>query len=95
MSAGEPVNIRVLDREYTVGVAPGERDALITAARLLDTRMRELRGSNRMAAIDRIAVLTALNLAAELQQLRNEQELRERELRQAMAAIERRLDALG
>ena len=95
MSAGEPVNIRVLDREYTVGVAPGERDALIAAARLLDTRMRELRGSNRMAAIDRIAVLTALNLAAELQQLRNEQELRERELRQAMAAIERRLDALG
>lgn len=95
MSTGEPVNIRVLDREYTVGVAPGERDALIAAARLLDTRMRELRGSNRMAAIDRIAVLTALNLAAELQQLRNEQELRERELRQAMAAIERRLDALG
>ncbi|WP_129135189.1 cell division protein ZapA [Luteimonas sp. YGD11-2] len=95
MSAGEPVNIRVLDREYTVGVAPGERDALIAAARLLDTRMRELRGSNRMAAIDRIAVLTALNLAAELQQLRNEQDARERELRQAMAAIERRLDALG
>lgn len=95
MSAGEPVNIRVLDREYTVGVAPGERDALIAAARLLDTRMRELRGSNRMAAIDRIAVLTALNLAAELQQLRDEQDARERELRQAMAAIERRLDALG
>ena len=95
MSAGEPVNIRVLDRESTVGVAPGERDALIAAARLLDTRMRELRGSNRMAAIDRIAVLTALNLAAELQQLRNEQDARERELRQAMAAIERRLDALG
>ena len=95
MSTGEPVNIRVLDREYTVGVAPGERDALIAAARLLDTRMRELRGSNRMAAIDRIAVLTALNLAAELQQLRNEQDARERELRQAMAAIERRLDALG
>ena len=85
----------LLEREYTVGVAPGERDALIAAARLLDTRMRELRGSNRMAAIDRIAVLTALNLAAELQQLRNEQDARERELRQAMAAIERRLDALG
>lgn len=95
MSAGEPVNIRVLDREYTVGVAPGERDALIAAARLLDARMRELRGSNRMAAIDRIAVLTALNLAAELQQLRNEQDARDRELRQAMAAIERRLDAIG
>ena len=95
MSAGEPVNVRVLDREYTVGVAAGERDALLAAARLLDTRMRELRGSNRMAAIDRIAVLAGLNLAAELQQLRNEQDARERELRQLMAAIERRLDAVG
>ena len=95
MSAGEPVNVRVLDREYTVGVAAGEREALLAAARLLDTRMRELRGSNRMAAIDRIAVLAGLNLAAELQQLRNEQDARERELRQLMAAIERRLDAVG
>ncbi|QCO67140.1 cell division protein ZapA [Luteimonas yindakuii] len=94
MSSGEPVNVRVLDREYTVGVAPGEREALVAAARLLDTRMRELRGSNRMAAIDRIAVLAALNLAAELQLLRSEHDARDRELRQAMAVIERRLDAV-
>ena len=35
--------------------------------------MREIRGSNRMAALDRVAVLAALNLAHELQQLRDEQ----------------------
>ncbi len=35
--------------------------------------MREIRGSNRMAAVDRLAVLAALNLAHELQQLRDEQ----------------------
>ena len=64
----EPVTIRILDREYTVGVAEHERASLNAAARMLDQRMRELRGSNKMVAPDRLAVLTALNLAHELQQ---------------------------
>ena len=68
----EPVTVRILDREYTVGVSDAERASLTTAARLLDLRMRELRGSNKMVAPDRLAVLTALNLAHELQQLREE-----------------------
>ena len=72
----EAVNIRILDREYTVGVDPDERESLLAAARLLETKMREVRGSNRMAAVDRVAVLAALNLAHELEQLRNEQRSR-------------------
>jgi cell division protein ZapA len=65
----EPVTIRILDREYTVGVSDAERASLTAAARMLDTRMRELRGTNKMVSPDRLAVLTALNLAHELQQL--------------------------
>ena len=68
----EPVTIRVLDREYTVGVSDAERASLTAAARMLDTRMRELRGTNKMVSPDRLAVLTALNLAHELQQLRDD-----------------------
>lgn len=64
----EPVSVRILDREYTVGVSDAERDSLTAAARILDTRMRELRGSNKLVPPDRLAVLTALNLAHELQQ---------------------------
>ena len=64
----EPVSVRVLDREYTVGVSEAERASLTSAARMLDARMRELRGSNKMVAPDRLAILTALNLAHELQQ---------------------------
>ncbi|GAB1408824.1 cell division protein ZapA [Thermomonas brevis] len=64
----EPVVIRILDREYTVGVNEDERASLNAAARMLDQRMRELRGSNKMVAPDRLAILTALNLAHELQQ---------------------------
>ena len=46
----------------------------MAAAKLLDSKMREIRGNNRMAALDRVAVLAALNLAHELQQLRDEGE---------------------
>lgn len=94
MSTSEPVNIRVLDREYTVGVAPDERDSLMAAARLLDGKMREVRGANRMAAVDRVAVLAALNFAHELQQLREEGSLRDRELTRTLAELQGKLDAL-
>jgi cell division protein ZapA len=92
--ASEPVSIRVLDREYTVGVGADGREGLVAAARLLDTKMREVRGANRMAAVDRVAVLAALNLAHELQQLRDDGERRESELARALEDMERKLDAL-
>ena len=96
MSAShEAVNVRILDREYTVGVPAEERESLLAAARVLEEKMREVRGGNRMAAVDRVAVLAALNLAHELQQLRIEQRARERELTQTLAALNSRLDALG
>ncbi|WP_374013200.1 cell division protein ZapA [Pseudoxanthomonas koreensis] len=94
MSDVQPVDVRILDRDYTVGVSAAERDSLLAAARLLDARMRELRGSNRVASLDRIAVLTALNLAHELQQARDERDARERELERTLDALHRRLDGL-
>lgn len=93
-ATSEPTSIRVLDREYTVGADPGERDGLMAAAKLLDTRMREVRGANRMAAVDRVAVLAALNLAHELQQLRDASARRDRELARTLGDLQRKLDAL-
>lgn len=91
----EPVSVRILDREYTVGVSPEERDSLLSAARLLESKMREVRGSNRMVAVDRVAVLAALNLAHELEQLRNENASRDRELALTLSELNRRIDALA
>ena len=45
----EPVTVRILDREYTVGVSDEERAGLASAARMLDARMRELRGGNSIS----------------------------------------------
>ena len=96
MSASEPVSIHILDREYTVGVEEGERASLMAAAKLLDLKMREVRGGNRMAAVDRVAVLAALNLAHELQQLRDANSARERELVRVVDDLNHKLDrALG
>ncbi|MBO9740250.1 cell division protein ZapA [Xanthomonas axonopodis pv. begoniae] len=95
MSNNEPVSVRILDREYTVGVTADERESLTAAARLLDLRMREIRGSNRMAAVDRVAVLAALNLAHELQQLREQQALYDHELANTLDTLNRRLDSVA
>ncbi|GAA5079153.1 cell division protein ZapA [Lysobacter panacisoli] len=93
-STSEVVSIRLLDREYTVGCEPGERDSLLSAAKLLDSKMREVRGNNRMAALDRVAVLAALNLAHDLQQIRDENATRDRDLTRTLSDLHRRLDDL-
>ncbi|KQN96577.1 cell division ZapA family protein [Stenotrophomonas sp. Leaf70] len=92
MSQNEPVSVRILDREYTVGVEPAERDSLTAAARMLDARMRDIRGNNRMAAVDRVAVLAALNLAHELHLMRDELAQQQQRFQSAMNDLNRRLD---
>jgi cell division protein ZapA len=92
VSQNQPVSVHILDREYTVGVEPTERESLTAAARMLDGKMREIRGSNRMAAVDRVAVLAALNLAHELQQVRDEQAAQQQRFQTALNDLNRRLD---
>ena len=90
----EPVNIKILDREFTIGCEPDEREGLLAAARLLDARMREVRGNNRMAGIDRIAVLVALNLAHELQNVQKDTGQHDQEFSRALGDLNRKLDGL-
>ena len=66
MSASEPVKVSILDREFLVACTPHERAGLLDAARYLDAKMREMRGNARSAALDRVAILAALNISHEL-----------------------------
>ncbi len=90
----EPVNVKILDREFTVGVDAEGRDGLVAAAHLLDTRMREIRGNNKMAALDRVAVLAALNLAHELLQLKNGDQSQGAEINRTLGEMNQKLDGL-
>lgn len=62
----KPVTVRILDKEYLIACPPEERDELLTAAKYLDGKMREIREAGRVIGTDRIAVMAALNIAHEL-----------------------------
>ena len=60
------LDVTILGREYKVACKESERSELMQAVALLDKRMREIRDTGKVAAIDRIAVMAALNLAHDL-----------------------------
>ena len=62
----EPISVSILDREYQFACQPEERKALNEAAIFLDERMRSVKGAGRLMTLERIAVMTALNLSDEL-----------------------------
>lgn len=64
------VSVRLLDREYQVACPAEERSDLLDSAEYLDARMREVRDSGKVVGLDRIAVISALNIANELIKLR-------------------------
>lgn len=60
-----PVSVRILDKEYKVACPPEERDGLIRAADYVDEQMKKVRDVGKVTGLDRIAIITALNIAHE------------------------------
>jgi cell division protein ZapA len=68
------VAVSILGKEYRIACEAGAEDELVSAARFLDTRMREVRGTGKVIGTDRIAVMVALNLAHELLKEKSDQD---------------------
>lgn len=66
MSDARSITVKVLGRDYQVACPPDERDALYAAARYLDDRMISIRKRAAGLGLERIAIMTALNMAREL-----------------------------
>ena len=64
------VSVRLLDREYQVACPADERSDLLDSAEYLDAKMKEVRDSGKVVGLDRIAVISALNIANELMKLK-------------------------
>jgi cell division protein ZapA len=60
------LDINLLGRDYKVACKEHERAELMDAVAYLDAQMREIRGSGKIAGVDRIAVMAALNITNEL-----------------------------
>ena len=61
-----PVTITVLGKEFQIACLENEYDSLIDSAHYLDNKMIETRDHARITGIDRIAIITALNISHEL-----------------------------
>ena len=75
------VKVEIYDQTYNIG---GDLDEAYVAelARYVDTRMREVAEATKMVDSLRVAVLAALAIADELHSLRQDQNQRERALRE-------------
>ncbi|MHB1514691.1 MAG: cell division protein ZapA [Acidiferrobacteraceae bacterium] len=65
MAARDAAVVSILGQEFHIACPASERPALEAAARLVDERMREVRGSGKAMGVDRCAVVAALNIANE------------------------------
>ena len=63
--SASPVTVQILDKEYRIACPDEERDSLLSSASYLNQKMKEVRDTGRVVGVDRIAVMTALNIAHE------------------------------
>jgi cell division protein ZapA len=66
MSETKGVDVSIMGRDFTVSCTEEERPGLINAVNFLDKKMRDIRDSGKVVGVERIAIMTALNLAYEL-----------------------------
>ena len=66
MSEAKTVNVKILDKDYLISCTDEEREQLHTAVNYLNMKMKEVKDSGKVIGSERIAVMTALNLANEL-----------------------------
>ncbi len=66
VSENKTVKVRILEKDVQVGCAADDEDDLTRAARYVDKSMNEFRNRNNAASVEKIAIVTAINIANEL-----------------------------
>ena len=64
------LDVSIMGRSYKVTCPDEEREALLQAVAYLDQKMAEIKSGGRVASVERIAVMAALNIAHELLEAR-------------------------
>jgi len=60
------LDVKILDRELRIACPEEERAELLDAVSYLDKRMREIHETGKIASVERIALMAALNITHEL-----------------------------
>ncbi len=92
-TTAQPIAVMILDREYRVACEPEERQALLEAAHHLDEQMRKIRENGRLMALERIAVMAALNMSDKLLKQSKAEELRKTQVDNRLQLLADKLDS--
>lgn len=90
----EVLTVRILERDYTISCLSEERESLMAAARELNKRMQEMRGTARALGSERMAVVAALNIIHEREQVKSSQRDAIDSARREVGRLESKLDAV-
>ena len=63
MQESKGMDVNIMGREFRVSCDDDEREALMMAVSYLDKKMCEIRDSGKVAGVERIAIMAALNIA--------------------------------
>ncbi|HEY9459628.1 MAG TPA: cell division protein ZapA [Paralcaligenes sp.] len=66
----ERIDVSILGRDYSLACSPSEKEALLAAVRYVDQRMLAVKGSGKVSSNERIAVMAAIQIAAEFLSMR-------------------------
>jgi len=90
---GEKVNIKIKDKEYVVR-GSDNRDQIMKAAAYVDSKIKEISDSGKGLTDDKIAVLTALDIAGDYFQLSEEKKDLLTEIERRSQRLMQRLDTV-
>ena len=90
---GEKVNIKIKDKEYVVR-GSDNRDQIMKAAEYVDGKIKEISDSGKGLTDDKIAVLTALDIAGDYFQLSEEKKDLLTEIERRSQRLMQRLDTV-
>ncbi len=88
----ETLTLRILEREYSMSCPADEKEHLLKAAQFLDTRLRDIRSSGRVVGVERIAVMSALNLASELMRSEHEKTQYVQDMNRRLQHLKEKID---
>jgi cell division protein ZapA len=70
----KPITVTIFDKDYVVGCREDEREALFASVQFLNKKMIEQRDNGKVIGSERIAVMSALNIAHEYLEFRRSNE---------------------
>ena len=89
----QQVDITLLGHDYQVACPSGQEGKLMEAAQLLDARMREIQLAGKLIGSEKIAIMSALNLAYDVLFSPASKSFDLQDAKRRIAAMEQQLDS--